>query len=31
MEQFLKDNYGDDITDLLNEPNDRTHAALQVE
>lgn len=31
MEQYLKENYYDDIVNLLNEPNDKTHAALQVE
>lgn len=31
MEQYLKEHYYDEITLLLNDTNDRTHASLQVE
>lgn len=31
MEQYLKKYYHDEIINLLNDTNDRTHASLQVE
>lgn len=31
MEKYLKEQYNDEITKILNDTNDRTHAALNVE